>query len=91
MVVSSSARSSAAGYSVQVGSFRTLEQAEQLRSRLVQKGYPARVQASVLPGKGLWYRVRVGHFPERLLADQTAQRLTAQERMPVIVAAEEGK
>jgi cell division protein FtsN len=57
----------------------------------VQKGYPARVQASVLPGKGTWYRVRVGNFPERLMADQTAQRLTTQERMSAIVAAEEGK
>jgi cell division protein FtsN len=76
---------------VQVGSFRTPEQAEQLRSRLVHKGYPARVQASVLPGKGVRYRVRVGNFPERLVADQTAQRLTTQERMSTIVAVEEGK
>jgi cell division protein FtsN len=49
------------------------------------------VQTSALPGKGIWYRVRVGHFSDRLAAGQTAQRLTTQERMSAIVAAEEGK
>jgi cell division protein FtsN len=91
VAASSPSRSSGAGYSVQVGSFRTQEPAEQLRRRLTQKGYPARVQASVLSGKGVWYRVRVGHFTERLVADQMAQRLTTQERISTIVAAEEGQ
>jgi cell division protein FtsN len=62
-----------------------MEQAEQLRSHLAQKGYPAWVQTSVLSGKGTWYRVRVGHFPDRTSADQIAQRLTTQERISAIV------
>lgn len=81
-------RLSGVAYSVQVGSFRSPEQAEQLRSRLVQKGYPARVQTSVLPDKGVWYRVRVGYFPDRTSADQTAHRLTVQERISAIVTDE---
>ena len=87
-VVQPPPRPSGTGYSVQVGSFRAQEQAEQLRSRLAQKGYPVRVQASVLSDKGTWYRVRVGHFPDRTLADQAAQRLMVQERLSVIVAEE---
>ena len=77
--------SSGPGYSVQVGSFRARAQAEQLHGRLMQKGYPARIEASQILGKGVWYRVRVGHFAERAAADRTAQRLVSQEQLAVIV------
>jgi cell division septation protein DedD len=73
-------------FSVQVGSFGNSESAERLRTNLTQKGYPARVQLSSVPGKGLRYRVRVGSYSERASADQTAHHLTAQEQVPAIVA-----
>jgi cell division protein FtsN len=73
-------------FSVQVGSFGSSEQAERLRTNLTQKGYPARVQLSSVPGQGLRYRVRVGSSTERTAADQTAHHLTAQEQVPAIVA-----
>jgi cell division protein FtsN len=75
-------------YSVQVGSFRAREQAERLHSRLVNKGYAARVQSSNVPGKGVWYRVRVGEFPNRADADRTAQRLVSQEQLSVMITNE---
>ena len=71
---------------MQVGSFGGSEQAERLRTNLAQKGYPARVQPSAVPGQGLRYRVKVGSYTERTAADQTAHRLTAQEQVPAIVA-----
>jgi cell division protein FtsN len=71
---------------VQVGSFEHSEQADRLRTNLSQKGYQARVQPAAVPGQGLRYRVRVGNYPERTAADQTAQHLTAQEQVPAIVA-----
>ncbi len=77
---------SAEDFSVQVGSFGQSEQAERLRTSLAQKGYPARVQLSAVPGLGLRYRVRVGSYTERTAADQTAHHLTAQEQVPAIVA-----
>jgi cell division protein FtsN len=77
---------SAEDFSVQVGSFGSSEQAERLRTSLAQKGYPARVQPSTVPGQGLRYRVRVGSYAERTAADQTAHHLTAQEQVPAIVA-----
>jgi len=77
---------SAEDFSVQVGSFGSSEQAERLRTSLAQKGYPARVQLSSVPGQGLRYRVRVGSYAERTAADQTAHHLTAQEQVPAIVA-----
>lgn len=73
-------------FSVQVGSFGSAEQAERLRTNLTQKGYPARVQPSSVPGQGLRYRVRVGNYAERTAADQTAHHLTAQEQVPAMVA-----
>jgi cell division protein FtsN len=73
-------------FSVQVGSFGSSEQAERLRTNLTQKGYPARVQLSAVPGQGLRYRVRVGSYTERTAADQTAHHLTVQEQVPAIVA-----
>jgi general secretion pathway protein A len=74
-------------YSVQVGSFRAREQAEVLRRHLTHKGYPARIRASIVPGQGTWYRVRVGHFANRETADQTAQRLATHENLSVLIAA----
>lgn len=72
-------------YSVQVGSFRAREQAEQLHDRLTQKGYAVRIQSSQVPGKGLWYRVQVGKFATRAAADRTAQRLVSQEHLSVMI------
>jgi cell division protein FtsN len=83
-------QSSEAGYSVQVGSFRAREEAERLRRRLTQKGYPVWIQPSVVSGQGIWYRVRVGHFSDRAAADRAAQRLSNQERVSVIVIGESG-
>ena len=75
-------------YSVQVGSFRLAEQAQQLQQQLVEKGYAARLLLNLIPGNGVWYRVRVGKFNEREDADQVAQRLRAQESMEVLVMRE---
>lgn len=76
-------------FSVQVGSFRAAEQAETLRQHLLRKGYDeVRVQLSMVPGQGPWYRVRVGHFSARAAAAGLASRLHAQERLPVMVAVE---
>jgi hypothetical protein len=44
------------------------------------------VQPAAVPGQRLRYRVRVGSDTERPPADHTAQRLTAQEQVPAIVA-----
>ena len=75
-------------YSVQVGSFRAAEQAESLRQHLAQKGYDVRVQLSMVPGRGAWYRVRVGSFSNRAAAEDMARRLSSQERRSVLVAEE---
>lgn len=72
-------------YSIQVGSFRQAEQAYGLRDQLVKKGYQARIDLSIVAGKGAWYRVRVGRYADRGVADQTAQRLQESENIDVLV------
>jgi hypothetical protein len=54
-------------------------------TRSADKGSLARVQPAAVPGQGPRYRVRLGSDTERTAADQTAQRLTAQEQVPAIV------
>jgi cell division protein FtsN len=71
-----------------VGSFRLAEQAQRLQQQLVEKGYAARMLLTLVPGKGTWYRVRVGKFGAREEADQTAQRLRSRESMDVLVMKE---
>jgi cell division protein FtsN len=69
-----------------VGSFRAQEHAERLSKSLLQKGYHAYVSVFAKPGDGSWYRVRVGGFSDRTMANQTAQRLRAQEQLSAVVA-----
>jgi DedD protein len=64
------------GWSVQVGAFRSLENAERQVQQLKTKGFAA----SVAPGTpGSLYRVRVGPFAQRAEADRTAARLSSEE------------
>ncbi len=72
-------------YSVQVGSFRRVEQAYRLQDQLIKKGYQARIGLSIVEGKGAWYRVRVGRYADRGSADKTAQRLQKKENIDVLV------
>ncbi len=72
-------------YSVQVGSFRKVEQAYRLQHQLVKKGYQARISLSIVEGKGAWYRVRVGRYADRGSANQTARRLQTKEKIDVLV------
>jgi cell division protein FtsN len=77
--------SEASFYSIQVGSFRSIEQAHRLQDQLVKKGYPARIGLSIVEGQGSWYRVRVGRYVDRSAADKSAQHLQENEHIDVLV------
>jgi cell division protein FtsN len=49
-------------YLLQAGSFRTREQADQLRARLALLGVETDVQTVTVDNKQTWHRVRVGPF-----------------------------
>ncbi len=78
-------------YTVQVGAFRSLEQARALAGRLAAKGYEpfvVTVDLGTAGGQGIWHRVRVGRFPDRQPAADLAARLAGTERVPAQVLRE---
>ncbi|HKQ32622.1 MAG TPA: SPOR domain-containing protein [Thermodesulfobacteriota bacterium] len=71
---------SGGGFTVQVASYRDRKDAEELEQRLARKGYQAFVAEAVIPGKGKWYRVRVGRFGTRKEAASFGESLKRKER-----------
>ncbi|MEQ9617665.1 MAG: SPOR domain-containing protein [Deltaproteobacteria bacterium] len=53
------------GFTVQVASVKNEEDARTLARKLGLKGYPVFVVTADIPGRGRWYRVRVGSFSTR--------------------------
>ena len=49
-------------YTVQLASFPDLRIAREMEESLKSKTYPAYIETVELPGKGTWYRVKVGGF-----------------------------
>jgi hypothetical protein len=50
-------------YAVQLASFPDLQLAKEMEESLKSKTYPAYIETVDLPGKGTWYRVKIGGFP----------------------------
>ncbi|WP_305041566.1 SPOR domain-containing protein [Geoalkalibacter sp.] len=73
-------------YVVQVGSFRSAEDARNLSDRLKGKNFPAFVQQADLGAKGIWYRVRIGPYAESADAQSVVARLKSEERIDAFVA-----
>lgn len=75
-------------YTVQVAAFNDQATAQVLAGRLVKKGYKAYLLPQQVPGKGLWHRVRIGHYRERKEAEQMVERLLKNEQLTGFVAVE---
>jgi len=61
--------------SVQVASVREQKDADRLVKSLKGKGFPAYRAIAKIPGKGIWFRVRVGPYKNRDEADRSLRRL----------------
>ena len=59
------ARGGPGGHQLQVSSFRKEKRAAGFASRLRRSGHHAYVESAIVPGKGTWYRVRIGPFKNR--------------------------
>jgi cell division protein FtsN len=75
---------SASRFTIQVGAYKTREQAEAVRSRLVGAGYDAYI-ADLEGPPGTRFRVRVGTFTTRDEARPIAERLAAERKSPTYV------
>jgi cell division protein FtsN len=61
------------GWVVQVGSTQERFEADRIAARYASRG--ARVTVADVPGKGRWYRVRLGSFETRDAADRYLKEL----------------
>jgi len=72
-------------YAVHVGSFKNKNYAFDLRDRLENKGYPIICKFVKIPGKGDWYRVKVGYYSSREDAQKVLSKLKTEEKVPTLI------
>ena len=72
-------------YSVQVKSTQEREDANRFAARLRDRGYAPYVQTVELPGRGTWYRVRVGNFDSRDAASRYLADFKRETKIDAIV------
>jgi cell division septation protein DedD len=72
-------------FTIQVASLRDSRDADKLVNKLKKGGYPAYRSIGKIPGKGIWFRVRVGYFKNRTEAGLTLKRLKKEKLKAVIV------
>jgi cell division septation protein DedD len=53
------------GYQLQVSSFRTQAEADEFSAQLRARGHKAYAMEARVPGRGTWFRVRIGPFPSQ--------------------------
>ncbi len=75
------------GYQLQVSSFRTQGEAQGFADQLRARGHKAYVVEAHVPGRGTWFRVRIGPFQSQHAASQYRTGFEAREHVvPFIVA-----
>jgi cell division septation protein DedD len=70
---------------IQVASLKDGAAAKRIVENLKSKGYPAYLSRTVIPEKGLWFRVRVGSYRDREQAAADMARLTRDRKKPILV------
>jgi|SRR5213082_2342162 len=72
-------------YTVQLGALQSRMEALQLASRSSAAGLQTYVLEARLPGKGVWYRVRVGAFPDKNAAERYRRDIERELRTSAVV------
>jgi cell division protein FtsN len=70
---------------IQVASLKDPKVADKMVAELKKKGYPAYRSIGKIPGKGIWYRVRVGYFKNKSEAGRMLSRLNKDNVKAIIV------
>jgi len=72
-------------YTIQVAAFKSSQDADKLVAELKQKGFSAYRAIGKVPGKGIWYRVRIGEFNNKAEAGSTIAKLKTAGKKPILV------
>jgi cell division protein FtsN len=70
---------------IQAASFRDPTDADQMVKKLKDKGFPAYKIIGVVPGRGVWYRVRIGNYGSSDEAAVTLKKLKKEGFKPYLV------
>jgi cell division septation protein DedD len=70
---------------IQVASFKDPNVADKMVEELKKKGFPAYRSIGKVPGKGLWYRVRIGHFGSKSEAGSMLKMLKKDKLGAILV------
>jgi outer membrane protein TolC len=62
-------------YAVQIAAYKKEEEAKKIAENLKSKGYPTSIKTTQNPGKGCWYRVKIGPFKTKEEAQIYKDRL----------------
>ena len=73
-------------FTLQLGASLNREDAERQASRLREKGYAPYIVTAEVPGKGTWYRVRMGSFPTKDAATRYLQDFKRETQAEAFVA-----
>ena len=65
----------ASRYTLQLASMKDNEKARRLSEKLKRKGFPSYVIPAKIPERGIYYRVRVGHYVTRKAAEEALEEL----------------
>ena len=85
IVSTSKTRSSVKAYTIQVASVKNARDADRLVAELKKKGFQSYRAIGKVPGKGIWYRVRVGEYKSRASARYTLNKLKKAGLKPMVV------
>ncbi len=75
-------------YTIQVSSHQERQEAENEVKRMKQSGFAAFIVASDLPGKGKWFRVRLGSFTNRDAAEKLQKNVNEKAGVSSIIVIE---
>ena len=70
---------------IQVASLKNSKDADKMVAKLKKRGYSAYRSIGKIPGRGIFYRVRVGYFKNRAEAGNTLNRLKKEKIQAIIV------
>jgi DedD protein len=72
-------------YTIQAASVKDPKDADQLVRKLKEDGYPAYRVIGKVPGKGIWFRVRIGEYKRKSEAQSVMKKLEKDGLKPILV------
>jgi cell division septation protein DedD len=82
-----SAPTAGGAYALQVAASQNRSDAERFVTKLKDRGYAPYIVEAEVPGKGVWFRVRLGSFPNKEAASRYLNDFRRETQMDAFVTA----